>query len=526
MEKLDALLIYPPLGSFDAFLRDIPLSLIHAAADSVKRGFRVEILDLRLRPERWREDIDRHLEGGCRLVGLSVMTGHPILTALEVSRYVKERYGTRIVWGGPHPTILPEQTLECESIDFVIRDWGSLPLRQLLQHLRGEAVELRDILGLCYKKDGEIHAGPLQCSFEMLDFRDLPYHLVDISGQNYNRMGDGAVAFPIFTSMGCPYKCTFCMSPAVYAKIEGKKWIPYPVEEIIAHVEYLLARYDFQRLQVYDDVSFVDLERMRAFLQEYIRRGFHRKLKLDFRGVRINELDRMDDEYLALMVEAGVELMAIGVESGSDRVLKEIMNKGITVEQILRVNRKLARFPSLKPHYNFFCGVPGETLDDLMKTRDLLLQLCEDHPGCYLGVGADWKPLPGSRMTEDAVEHYGLELPRDLEGWIAIDSFDAEKIVHPWYTRRTNNMIKLLQIAGQLLDRKVEDYHRNVGPILGRLLLVGAVLYRPFLRFRVKRGFTAFLVEYWLRDLVLHNIGRRVQKAAGSRRRSARVPRA
>ena len=61
---------------------------------------------------------------------------------------------------------------------------------------------------------------------------------------------------------------------------------------------------------------------------------------------------------------------------------------------------------------------------------------------------------------------------------------------------------------------------------VGRLLLVGAVLYRPFLRFRVKRGFTAFLVEYWLRDLVLHNIGRRVQKAAGSRRRSARVPRA
>ena len=81
-------------------------------------------------------------------------------------------------------------------------------------------------------------------------------------------------------------------------------------------------------------------------------------------------------------------------------------------------------------------------------------------------------------------------------------------------------MIKLLQIAGHLLDGKVKDYHRNCGPIFGKLLLVAAVLYRPFLRFRVKRGFTAFLVEYWLRNLVLRNIGRWMQKTVESRWRS------
>lgn len=505
MNNTDILLIYPQLGSFDQLFRDIPLSLIYAATDSVKNGFKVKILDLRLHSDDWQKQIDDHMTSGCSLVGLSVMTGHPIKTSLKISKYIKSHYNTPIVWGGPHPTILPEQTLENENIDYIIRDWGSKALFQLIQWIKGYSNELEGVLGLGYKKNGKIILNPNQCNFEMLDFRDLPYHLVDITSNNYNRLNNGEVIFPIFTAVGCPYKCTFCMSPAVYKKIKGKKWIPYGADYVIGHIEYLFDKYDFRRLQVYDDDSFVDIDRMRKFIQKYIARGFHEKFVLDFRGARINELDKMDDAFLELMVQANVEMMAIGVESGSDMILKK-MNKGISVEQIVRVNRKLARYTQLRPHYNFFCGVPEETLKSLNQTKELLLELVKENPNCYLGVGADWKPLPGSVMTERAVANFGLSLPKRLEDWSSIDSFDAKKIVHPWYTKKMNNMIKLLQISGQLLDNKIIDFRKNLRGVVGTLIYILSVLYKPILLFRLKHNFTSVLVEYHIRNFLFQNL--------------------
>ena len=259
-------------------------------------------------------------------------------------------------------------------------------------------------------------------------------------------------------------------------------------------------------MQIYDDDSFVDLNRMHNLLSEYIRKGFQKKFKLDFRGARINELDRMDDNFLNLMEKANVDLMAIGVESGSDEILHK-MNKGITVEQTIRVNKKLARYPSLKPHYNFFCGVPGETMKSLIETKALIIKLIKDNPNCYLGVGADWKPYPGSAMADKAVEAYGLSLPDNLLGWAAIDSFDADKLVHPWYTKEMNNMIKLLQIAGQMLDNKIREFRKDLGLVLGNFIFFLSVLYKPILLLRLRYNFTSFLLEYNLKNYLFHHIG-------------------
>jgi radical SAM superfamily enzyme YgiQ (UPF0313 family) len=297
------------------------------------------------------------------------------------------------------------------------------------------------------------------------------------------------------------------MSPSVYKKIKGKKWIAFDTDYVIDHIDYLMTKYDFQRLQIYDDDSFVDLHRMYDLFSEYVKREFHKKLKLDFRGARIDELDRMDDDFLRLMVKANVELLAIGVESGSNEILRA-MNKDITVEQTIRVNQKLTKYPSLKPHYNFFCGVPGETIRSLIQTKELLLNLLSDNPHCYLGVGADWKPLPGSAMTSKAVDEYKLSLPATLSEWAAIDSYDAEKIVHPWYTKEMNRMIRLLQIAGQLLDGKISDHRKDLGFIIGNVLYVFTILYKPILSFRLKYNITSFLIEYDIRNILFRYFGR------------------
>jgi len=507
MHETDVLLIYPQLGSWDDVVRDIPLSLIYAATHSVKKGFNVKIIDLRLMGSSWQQIIDPIFKHGCGLVGISVMTGNPINTSLRISRYIKQKYNTPIVWGGPHPTILPEQTLENQYIDFVIRDWGSKALCQLIECLKENSVGRENILGLGYKDNGKVILNSPQTCFELLDFHDLPYDLVDISGKSYSRLKTGDLVFPIFTSMGCPYKCNFCMSPAVYKKIKGKKWIAYDVEYVLDHIEYLSKRYEFSRIQIYDDVSFVDPDRMYNLLTGYIKRGYNEKYKIDFRGARINELDRMDDDFFRLLVDANVELMFVGMESGSPRVLK-LMNKGITIKQTTSVNRKIAKHPSLKPHYNFFCGIPGETVEDLIQTKNLLKQLINENPGCYLGRGGHWKPIPGSVSTEVAVKDYGLELPSSLEEWADIDSRDAREIIHPWYTTKMRKMIDLLTLAGIALDRKAEDLTINLGPITGRILYYLTLLYRPLLRLRLRFNFTSFLVEANLHKLFVRNLGK------------------
>lgn len=509
MSKTDVLLIYPQLGSFDDLVRDIPLSLIYAASASVKAGFRVRIVDLRLSGGDWRAVVDPILEAGCGLVGLSVMTGNPIKISLAISRYVRERYGVPVVWGGAHPTVLPEQTLSHPDVDYVVRDWGSEALCGLLRHLTAGAPAKAEIAGLGWKEGGKPVLAAPQTGFERVDYRDLPYGLVDISGANYNRMKNGELIFPLFTSMGCPYKCSFCMSPAVYGKIRGKKWVPYAVSEVLEHIAYLSERYDFKRLQVYDDESFVDLARMRDLLTGYIERGYADRYKLDFRGLRIDHLDEMDESFLALLVRANVEILCIGLESGSDRVLG-LMKKGITVEQILRANRKIAKYPSLKPHYNFFSGIPGETLDDLLQTKSVLLRVVADHPGCYLGFGAHWKPIPGSLFAEVAVREYGLELPTSLEGWAEVDSFDAGAPWYPWYTRKFADMVDLLAMAGTFLDAKIGDMVGELGPVLGGAVRMGAFLYRPILRLRLRWNFTGFFVERAVRIFFVRHVGRMI----------------
>jgi radical SAM superfamily enzyme YgiQ (UPF0313 family) len=516
MKNTDILLIYPQLGSWDDVVRDIPLSLVYAATHSVKNGFNVKIVDLRLHPGSWQNLIDEILEKGCNLVGISVMTGNPINTSLDISRYIKEKFSIPIVWGGPHPTILPEQTLENSNIDFVIRDWGSKALCELIVHLTGGTSPIEGIEGLGYKKNDRIYLNPPQTCFEILDFNDLPYQLIDITGSNYNRLRSGELIFPIYTSMGCPYKCNFCMSPAVYKKIAGKKWLAFDSRYVLDHMEYLANKYEFHRFQVYDDESFVDLDRMHNLLSGYIAKGYHQKYKLDFRGARINEIDKMDDDYLRLLEKAGVELVFIGMESGSPRVLR-LMNKGITVEQIIRVNRKLARYPSIKPHYNFFCGIPGETVDDLILTKNLLLTLVKDHPGCYLGRGGHWKPIPGSVLTEVAVNNYDFKLPSSLEGWATIDSRDAKPLVHPWYTPKSRKMIDLLTVTGIVLDSKAENLTGKLGRISGKFFYYLGLLYRPVLRFRLKYNFTGLFFEPLILRIFTRNIGKLLNKKASGK---------
>lgn len=479
----------------DSMVVDLPLSIIYAATESVKRGYSVEAVDLRTEREDWRETIRRKLSKGVRLAGISVMTGSPLINSREISEFIKsESPQTKIVWGGPHPTVLPE-TVEEPYIDYLVRGYGSKPLAQIVEKHR-EGGDISGIAGLSYKKDGVAVHNPREKEFEIIHYSDLPYDLIDVNAPKYIRTYNEARNFPIFTSIGCPYQCAFCVHPAIYKEINGPKWLALEEEEILGHIEYVMGRYKVNHIVFIDDTSFPKLSRMKSLFERIIEKKLN--ITMEFRGARINEIMKMDDEFLNILVKAGGRMMMVGVESGSDKVLKGFQ-KGITREQILNANRKLARHPELTAYYNFIYGTPGETYEDLLETKDLVLTILRENPKAYFGFGGDWKPIPGTRTLETAEKDYAFKSPKTIDDWIQIDSSDADnKIVHSWYTAKHNDLIKLMQVSSFVIDDKIIRESRGNNSSFFKLLRLMSRIYKPIALFRLRRNFSRWMVEYEL----------------------------
>ena len=508
---VDALLIYPKLGSMDSMVVDLPLSIIYAASDSLKQGYNIKALDLRTLAEDWKSTLEKYFKEGVLLAGISVMTGNPLKNAREVSRFIREKSPTtRIVWGGPHVTVVPE-TIKEPYLDYLVRGYGSVSLANLITHLKTGDRDFSTVPGLSYKQEGKDFHNPRSTEHEMISYKDIPYRLIDVCSKSYEHKYNQTRMFPIFSAIGCPYSCSFCVHPTIYKEINGAKWRIYSQEEVIGHIEYVQKNFNVEHIVFMDDTSFPDLPRMQKIFEKIIERGI--KVTMEFRGARVNEIDRMDYKFLNLLVKAGGRVLMVGVESGSDRVLKNFQ-KGITKEQILRVNRKLARYPQITPHYNFIYGTPGETYEDLLETKKVALQLIRENPKAYFGFGSDWKPIPGTRMLNIAERDFGFKGPRSLEDWIAIDSSDAKtKIFHPWYTPRLNNLIKLMQISSFVVDDKLIKESRGNNTLLFQALRLLARIYKPIALFRLKFNITQLMVEYKLWQLTIQVLARLPQSS-------------
>lgn len=499
------LLIYPAMGMSGALVRHLPLSLLYVAIDAIKAGFAIDIVDVRLNPTRWREDIASRISSDTLLVGISVMTGTPVRSALEITRWVKEQNPRLpVVWGGPHVTFCGAEVLAEPNIDFAVCSYGSQPLCRLACHLRGdsEALPLNDIAGLVFRDplNGVVQAVPPACSFEAVDFRDIPYHLIASDLSQYGQLDTAERIFPLYSSMGCPYQCAFCSSPAQYSNLP-KKYECLSPTEVVNHIEAVHKVYGATYIYFIDDDSFVDLSHVTKILDEMERRLIC--VKLGFRGARVDEILRMDDAFLARLASAGTTILHIGAESGSQRML-DLMKKNITVENIVEVNQKLARHLEITAAYNWLFGLPGETLDDLRLTRQLVLRLIADNPSAIIFAPDKYRPLPGTELYELAVK-YGYARPVRLEDWIDVEVEGDYRM--PWYSDQTIAMLNMMQVTSYFIDNKLVKLDTGKTFKYWALKIIGR-LYSPFARLRYRFGVTLFLFEFYLFNAVVRRMRR------------------
>ena len=310
--------------------------------------------------------------------------------ALEGCRRISPDIKTVI--GGPHPSAVPKESFEYfkDSLDYLFVGEAEKGFPLLLDKLskRGP-VDYSDIPGLAWRQDGDLRQNP-QVFVEDLDSLGMPAWDM-IRPEEYPESQHGAFfkKFPIAPLMitrGCPFSCTFCTGNIV----GGKKIRRHSADFILRQIRYLYDERGIREFHIVDDNFTFDKNFAKTLITGLI------DLKLDIswstpNGVRV---DSLDEELLMLMKKSGLYLISLGIESGSDRVLK-LMRKSTTVGKCRR-SVNLIRSAGIEIAGFFIVGFPGETGEDIKKTIDLSLELDLIRANYFT-----YLPFPGSQSYNE-----------------------------------------------------------------------------------------------------------------------------
>lgn len=476
--KREILLVQPKAGNWENLGIRAPDGLLTVAALPYQKGHNIKILDLRLEKD-WKAKLKEHLDKNPILVATTCMTGIQIKYALEVSEFVKKMHPeVPVVWGGVHATFMWQQTLENPNVDIVVIDEGDLTLCELIEKLESKQ-PLDDVLGIAYKKDGEITKNSPRPLIKNLD--DLPfppYELVDREKYYGMTVDDGERSMTLMTSRGCPFKCTFCYDTKMY----GNSWRAMSIDRTIELIKHVVEKFGVKSIFFQDDNFATDPKRFRGIVQKLIE--LQLGIKWGLLGVRIDALEKFDDDFFRDLRKAGCVNFDSGIESGSDQILR-LIKKQITREQIIRVNKRLAQFGFLQK-YTFIVGYPSETIEDLKASVDLATTLVKDNPGAYTPFFI-YTAYPGVELWEVA-KQYGVEEPKKLEDWQKFD-YENAYLHYKWLDEKRISMIKSLAFTSNFANRNIKY------KISKKYLRVLFELYRPLALMRFRYNMYQFPVD-------------------------------
>ncbi|WP_439476942.1 B12-binding domain-containing radical SAM protein [Brevundimonas sp.] len=373
----------------------------------------------------WHRLLDAHADRAV-CIGISVMTGGgQIAHALKMAAAAKERENCpMLVFGGPHVNVLPDQTLAHPLVDCVLVGPGQTSMPALVEALLGRR-SLSEVPGLISKGLSGVIRGPANPA-RTRDLGGYPWQLLDV--QKYVR--DDPTVSPrtlnYVSSQGCVYKCRFC-----YELTYKRKYSRIPVDALIADVTDLVKRFNVGGVKFYDADWFIDLHRAAGFARALIDQKLGIRWAASINPNDIIKARRLEPDLLPLIRDSGCSRLLMGVESGSDRVLRDVVEKEITREQILEVAAQIADHGILGS-YTFIVGFPGETAAEQAETYDLIEQLWKLTPTPETRVHV-FAPYPGTPLFETALAQ-GFKAPERFEEWASYDYYESQT---PWTDAET-----------------------------------------------------------------------------------------
>jgi radical SAM superfamily enzyme YgiQ (UPF0313 family) len=309
------------------------------------------------------------------LVGMSVVTA-VFGFAAEIAARLRRETGALILWGGIHPTLCPEDCLA--HADAVCLGEGEGPLVELASALRA-GQPFHHLRNLWFRHDGRIIKNEMRPLITNLD--EVPYP--SSADDAMFRVDNGRVwpmppvserlSYAIMTTRGCRYRCAYCLAGTLHRRTGGlgpdvrRHSVGYVIEELrqakrtypnLAHVHF------------WDGIFTLDRQWLREFAEPY-------RAEIGLPFFCYGHPLATPPSAVALLRKAGVDEVAIGIQSGSPRVRNQQYQRPETNEDILRTAATLRRF-NVRYIVDLIIDNPLETSEDYQMTLDLLLRL--PHP--------------------------------------------------------------------------------------------------------------------------------------------------
>jgi anaerobic magnesium-protoporphyrin IX monomethyl ester cyclase len=377
-------------------------------------------------------------------VGISVMGGPQLRTAIAVSRAIRFQFpATPIIWGGHFPTIGAEASLNVPYVDYAIRGQGEATLSELLDALfcAGKGA-LASIAGLSWRNDGRIVHNQNRGFSTAGLARSLPYEQLGDPRQYLTRTYLGHRTTGYQAALGCRFRCTFC---GVAAMFLGKTALPAP-ERLERDLQFLTTQYGVDSINFYDH-NFFDREVDMVPLLEVLA-----KFQLPWWCfARSDALLNLSERSWALVRKSRLRMAYIGAESPSDWLLHDV-RKGTRTDQTLEAVEKCRR-NGVIPELSFMLAPPQDPEGETERTFEFIRRIKRTHPPTeiMLYVYAPLPPAPGSRNPQ--VERAVAELrdsdgapvvfPTTADGWAEPQwlSYWCHMDV-PWLTERLRRRIR------------------------------------------------------------------------------------
>ncbi len=385
---MKTLLINPPQTFFpgsDIPAANLPLGLMYIAAVLDEAGYNVEILDafmtdlafrkkgditeVGMSYEKIREEIQRRNPD---IVGIANPFTSQVEHAIKVADIVKEIDSSILtVVGGPHGTVVPVEFLEAaKNVDIVAIGEGEYTMLDILGFFEGNK-KINDIQGIAHRMAGKVVLNSPREFNKNLDVLPYPaYHLVNmekyLNPKTIEYRSFKKRALSMVTSRGCPFNCSFC---SVHLHM-GKTFRAHSVDYVVDHIEHLVNKYHVKTIYFEDDNLTFDIQRFEAICDKIIERDIKFQWETP-NGVRA---DYLTLDLLKKMKKTGCQSVFVGVESGDQYVLDNIIGKSLRLKNVVKF-AKMCKKIGLRTGAFYIIGFPGETKENMRNTVEFALML-------------------------------------------------------------------------------------------------------------------------------------------------------
>jgi radical SAM superfamily enzyme YgiQ (UPF0313 family) len=390
-----------------------------------RRGLSVAVIDAEAEGLSAAEVSGRVREASPTLAAI-VAYGHQpsastqVMTAAgECASAIKSAHPTQAVMMlGGHVAALPQRTLREEACDLVATGEGLGALVDAVEALKSAHRDWSKVPGVCYREGGEVRRTPARPLVRDLDgempgvaWDLLPMHRY--RAHNWHCL-DGRERQPyaaIYTTLGCPYHCSFCCIQAPFKEGEAAAGLRdgansyryWPVERVVAEIDTLVQRYGVRNIKIADEMFVLSRKHVVGICEKLIERRY------DLNIWAYTRIDTIKEGMLPALRDAGFTWLAVGIEAGAGRV-RDGVDKSFGQDEIHRMIEAI-RAEGINVIANYIFGLPEDDLDTMQATLDLAIELNCEFSNFYSAMA-----YPGSPLYAEASAR-GVPLPAAWTGY-------------------------------------------------------------------------------------------------------------